>query len=280
LRTGIVTIVSGILPAGEQKNRGYGLISAALRLEWEALMTFTRRRKFVLAALLCYWPGIFILTHVPALPKWVLKAELGDKGPHFEAYLGLVFLWWFALYPYKRVHWFKPGVYVTICAMAVYGTLDEWLQGFVGRTPDVWDFAADMAGVMAGLLLLTFLEFWLAAAAVGSAVLFAAINVLHTDIVQMLPTTSAMFFLVGYAAIAVCWVNHLALRYRLHSPHRMWLPAALVGPLAVLAAVHICAALVHGNHHISPIIAGLGGITAVVGTAWVSGIVRARKECR
>jgi VanZ family protein len=234
-------------------------------------MTFTQWRKLVLAALLLYWPAIFTLTHVPRLPKWVAQTQLGDKTPHFLAYLGLVFLWWFAIRPYKRVNWFKGAVWVTLAAMAIYGTLDEWLQGFVQRTPDVWDFAADMTGVTAGLVLLTMFDFWLAALLVGTSVIFASVNLIQTDIVTILPMSSAVFYLVGYALIAVVWVNHLNMRYKLESGDPRWLPVALLVPLAIMAVVHGYAALVIHHIHASSIVAGLAGITAVIGTVWLSG---------
>jgi VanZ family protein len=237
-------------------------------------MTFTRRRKFVLAALLLYWPAIFTLTHVPQLPQWVGQTQLGDKTPHFLAYLGLVFLWWFAISPYKRVNWFKVAVWGTFAAMAIYGALDEWLQGFVHRTPDVWDFVTDMAGVTAGLVLLTVFDFWLAALLVGSCVVFASVNMMQTDIVALMPMSSAIFYLVAYALIAVVWVNHLNMRFRLEPGNPRWLPVALLVPLAMLAATHSYAALVLHRTHASSVIAGLAGITTIIGTVWLSSLWR------
>jgi VanZ family protein len=239
-------------------------------------MTFTRRRKFVLAALMLYWPAIFVLTHVPHLPKWVIKTQLGDKTPHFLAYLGLVFLWWFAISPHKRVDWFGARVWITIAAMAIYGTLDEWLQGYVGRNPDVWDFAADMAGAIAGLLLLTVFEFWAAALIVGSGVVFGATSIMRMDIVMLMPRTSPVFYLFSYALISGCWVNHLARRHNLVPGDPRWLPAALLVPLALVVIVHGYAALVVGRSHVSPVVAGLTAIITVVGTVWLVGVLRYR----
>lgn len=239
-------------------------------------MTFTRRRKFVLAALMLYWPAIFILTHIPYLPKWFVQTQLGDKTPHFLAYLGLVFLWWFAISPHKKVDWFGVRVWLTIAAMAIYGTLDEWLQGHVGRNPDVLDFAADMAGVITGLLLLTVFEFWAAALIVGSGIVFGATNIMRMDIVTLMPHSSPLFYLFSYAMICGCWVNHLHRSYKLTSEHPRWLPAALVMPLCLIAFVHGYAAIFLQRRHVSPVIAGLAAVIAVVGTLWITGILRRR----
>jgi VanZ family protein len=237
-------------------------------------MTFTRRRKFVLAALLLYWPAIFTLTHVPQLPQWVGQTQLGDKTPHFLAYLGLVFLLWFAVSPYKRVDWFKWTVWMTLAAMAIYGTLDEWLQGFVNRMPDVWDFVADMAGVTTGLLLLTVFDFWLASLLVGTCVIFASVNVMQTDIVALMPVSSTVFYLVAYALVAAVWVNHIKMRHKLEPGDPRWLPVAMLVPLAIIAAVHGYASLVTHRIHPSSITAGLAGIIVVIGTVWLSGVLR------
>jgi hypothetical protein len=237
-------------------------------------MTFTRRRKFVLAALLVYWPFIFFLTHIPQLPGWVNllswtgEVGLGDKTPHFLVYLGLVFLWWFTFYPYERVNWFGIGVYVSILALAVYGALDEWLQGFVHRSPDVHDFAADMAGVLTGLVLLTCLDFWLAAVVVAAAVLFASLNVMAADIVSFSLAGSTAFFLLGYAALTICWVNHLAQRFSLRPGDRMWLSSAAFVPLATLTVTHGYAAI-HGRHHPASIIAALSAIAITLIASWI-----------
>jgi hypothetical protein len=211
---------------------------------------------------------------MPVLPKWFIRTQLGDKIPHFLAYLGLVFLWWFAISPYKRVHWLRPQVWITICTMAIYGTLDEWLQGFVNRSPDVWDFAADMAGVLSGLALLTFFDFWAAAIIVGCGVIFGAAVLVQTDLVAVMPVSGAVFYLVGYALVTGCWVCYLSRRYRLEPPQQRWLPLALLLPLVLLAVVHGCAALVLGRTRLAAPLAGLMGIVVVAATAWFSGHLR------
>jgi len=243
-------------------------------------MTLTRRRKVVLAALLLYWPAIFILTHIPNtyLSQWVIATQIGDKTPHFLAYLGLVFLWWFMISPYRKVDWFRPAVWVTIAIMAVYGTLDEWLQGFVGRQPDIWDFAADMAGVISALLLLTFVEFWGAALIVGGSIVFAATNIMRIDIVGLMPRTSPIFYLISYALIAACWTNHLSLRYWLNPPDRRWLPLALLMPLAFMTFTHAYSAWALDRTHTSPLVAGSAGIVVVIATRWLYGLLRPKPQ--
>ena len=118
-------------------------------------MALSRRQKLVLAALLMYWPAIFIETHIPQIPRWVSQVVASDKVMHFVAYFFLSFLLWFAANPNKKVHWRKPSVWLILFVVVWYGVIDEWLQMYVGRNTDVRDFFADLAGAITGLMILS-----------------------------------------------------------------------------------------------------------------------------
>lgn len=100
-----------------------------------------------------YWMGMFALTHVPA-PMHVPSVPAGsDKAVHFALFGGLA---WLGI-RYRLAVDLKPrlaawiawaGVYV------IYAALDEWLQRFVHRTPSLYDWLADVAGVATATLLL------------------------------------------------------------------------------------------------------------------------------
>ncbi len=92
-----------------------------------------------------YWAVMFKLTHVP-------PAELGPPGPlsdkqlHFLAYLILSFLLGTTLvliFPGRR-RWIPLALIATGMA---YGGVDELTQPLVGRTCDIYDWFADVAGV-------------------------------------------------------------------------------------------------------------------------------------
>ena len=108
-------------------------------------MKFFRRHVLTIAALILYWPGIFILTHIPvSVPFLILRLQASDKILHFVAYLFLVFLLWFSINPDVKVNWRKASVWWILFVVVWYGVIDEWLQGYVGRSPDAMDFAADL----------------------------------------------------------------------------------------------------------------------------------------
>ncbi len=101
-------------------------------------------------ALPAYWVFLFTTTHLPKLsfgedaPRWT------DKAAHVSGYALLAFLVW------RFVESFAAPVssqfaWRVLLLIAVYAAVDEWLQAFVGRGPDVADWAWDMVGSAAAL---------------------------------------------------------------------------------------------------------------------------------
>ena len=90
------------------------------------------------------------LPHVPLFPH-------ADKLVHLIEYLVLGALL------FRSLCYDLSGnpVWATIIALpagTLFGALDEWHQGFVGRTTDVWDLAVDVAGLSLGILIAALLN--------------------------------------------------------------------------------------------------------------------------
>jgi VanZ family protein len=106
-------------------------------------------RKYAAATVVLaagYWAAIFLATHLPI--KVDAEATGADKIAHFVMYATLAALVLSAVAAFRPV-----GARATagvVLAAAAYGALDEWTQGFVGRTSDFWDWMADTAGAICG----------------------------------------------------------------------------------------------------------------------------------
>lgn len=101
--------------------------------------------------LAAYWAVIFALTHTPVAPGVLPSGWMLDKPIHAGMYAGLAF---FLVRYIRQVFTFGSGARFAACLfiVAVYAALDEWSQGFVGRTPSLGDVGADLLGGSCGLI--------------------------------------------------------------------------------------------------------------------------------
>ena len=244
------------------------------------------RQKITLILLVFYWPTLFILAHIP-IPQFVQQAHVSDKTLHFLAYLVLVFLFWFTISPDKMVRWRRTAVWWVLLVMIGYGVADEWLQGCVGRSCDIRDFAADLVGVLAGLILLSFFTFWPAALLVAGATIFGITNVSRTNLADVLPITNAMFHLFGYAIFTMLWLQFIDIflsGYGLtlrqdespKPPKLRWLVIALALPTGFLLAVKLSSAILGRGFRPMDVILAVVGIVAAVAAIYLTALFRRR----
>jgi VanZ family protein len=101
----------------------------------------------VRAALPLFWLLAFAATHTPArhLPETPIS---NDKIQHFLAYGVLGFLLTATLATWRPWSWRLVAGGIAIAAL--YGIFDELTQTLVGRTADLKDWIADVAGATAG----------------------------------------------------------------------------------------------------------------------------------
>lgn len=101
----------------------------------------------VLAAV--YFLALFVGTHLP--PGQIGPPGISDKLAHFMGYAGLAVLvlavWELSTGRLEARHFFAVWL-----AGTVYGALDEWTQIPVGRTCDMNDWAADVIGIVIGIV--------------------------------------------------------------------------------------------------------------------------------
>jgi len=232
------------------------------------------RRKVLILLLALYWPVLFILAHI-RMPEIVRQAGVSDKTLHFLAYMILVFLLWGVISPYQKVHWCKATVWWLLLVVVGYGVVDEWLQGYIGRTPDARDFLADLGGTMMSLGLLSFLDFWLVATILSALTLFMLNCLTHADLTSLLPAANPILHFLGYGLLAALWI-----RYRSHSrpeKPRRWghAPWAFLVAMGVLAAIKSIAWTQGKRPAIGDLlIAATGIVVAVVASSLVNQDIR------
>jgi VanZ family protein len=242
-------------------------------------MTLSRRQKLTTLALVFYWPAIFVLAHIP-IPALVREAGVSDKSLHFAAYLVLGFLLWFSISPDGGVDWRKATVWRAALAVVLYGVADELLQAAVGRSCDVLDFTADLAGALAGFILFAFLAFWPSLLAVTGITIFLLTNLARANVAEMLPIASATYYVAAYGFLALLWIQHIRLHLSPRAPGLRWVAWALAIPGCFLLIVKLGSVVLGKNFTWAGVAFSAGGIAAVVLIFLVAAFCQRRTQKR
>ena len=107
-----------------------------------------RWKKATGALLVCYWLALFLGTHMPHPPQSIVAS---DKSLHFAAYAGLAFLVSSNWLLRRALDW-RQRIRIFVL-LAAFGVIDEITQIPVGRQCDLFDWIADVLGILAGSLL-------------------------------------------------------------------------------------------------------------------------------
>ena len=192
--------------------------------------------------LLIYWPGLFILTHIP-VPQLARESGMSDKTMHVLAYLVLTFFFWHTISPYMRIDWKKAKAWLALGAMVWYGAIDEYLQGQVGRSADVGDFLADLGGIFFGLAIMTVLPFWPGALAISGIFIFLLTNLSKIAVLYPQMHVNVAFGFVAYAIFTLIWIQNISRYFQLNMRSLKWFFVVMAGPTCLLLVVKLSSPL-------------------------------------
>jgi len=191
----------------------------------------------MLVAIGFYWPAIFIATHIPISGEFIQDAGMSDKVMHFLAYLALVSIAWFAVSPFERVNWKKNKVWIILAAVVLYGAFDEWLQGFVGRSPDIFDFFANVSAALTALIIVTFLTFWPAVLTLATFFIFAITCLTSPNITFQNEFINSAFFFLSYTFFTLVWIQSSQRIWNIKKSQAKWFISSIGVPTAALTVM-------------------------------------------
>jgi len=227
-------------------------------------MTLIRRQKAVIAALVLYWPTLFVLAHIP-VPQVVRAAHMSDKSLHLLAYMILTFLLWSAVRPLEKVRWRNAAVWWIVAVVLVYGVCDECLQNFVAsRTMDPMDYLADVAGTMTALAVLAVTSFWPASVLIVGATIYTLAVVTRSNLTALLPVTMTLFHLTTHAVFTLLWMGCLRQWLNPKRNTGLWLIASISLPLLLVLVTRVSTAISGKVLETSDTISAIAGILAAV----------------
>lgn len=253
-------------------------INQLLKVFGRFLRAPTLRQKLTITLLLLYWPAIFIATHIPKVPSWVIRTHLSDKILHGLGYLVLICLLWAAIKPFEKVNWRKATVWWILFVVVWYGVLDEWLQGYVGRNSSAMDFFADLAGAIGGLILLSIFSFWSMSLLVTGAAIFILTSLIQANLAELLPVVNVAFHLFAYGLFSLLWIRCMYNLLPVEPPQSRWLIGALALPTGFLLSIELFS-VVAGNT-VSPlcVIISIAVIVGVVGIHYITAFFRKNRD--
>jgi VanZ family protein len=230
----------------------------------------TGRQKITIAAFVFYFIALAIASHIP-IPQIVYKAEVSDKWLHFLAYLNFVFLLWFSVRPNGKVNWRSPPVWIILISVTAYGGLDEFIQPYFGRTKDLYDFTANVKGILTGFAILTFMTFWQALLVALAITIFSITNLARANLSNLVPITDTLFNFFAYAFFAIAWIRFIKL-YLPFKSKAILLTLALSVPILFMFAVK-AGSLILGRHFgPNDLLFGASGIIAAVVVSYLAGL--------
>jgi hypothetical protein len=220
-------------------------------------MKLLRRHKAVLFTLGVYWPAIFWLTHIP-VPAVARQSGMSDKEMHILAYFVLTFLVWFAVNPYQKTQWNRAKSWVVLVGVLGYAAIDEYLQGYVGRSADMQDFIADIFGIILALGLLSLIDFWPAMLVSSAIYIFVICN--FSKLLSLRVYWGVAFYFTAFAAFTVIWIQYLDRMGHLTKKRAVGFAKSLAVPAFLLVAVKLNALMLGGSIDGANLIIGLMGV--------------------
>ena len=109
------------------------------------------RRGGLAVVAIAYAVTLVLATHYPKPEQLLGRYGHADKLLHFVAYFFLAMFVAAAVWGAGR--WSRRAAVAVALALAAFGGIDEITQPLFGRTADVFDWAADCAGIAVGILL-------------------------------------------------------------------------------------------------------------------------------
>jgi len=223
----------------------------------------------MLIAVGLYWPALFVATHIPLPTELVRSAGMSDKTMHFLAYLALVSIAWFAVSPFEKVNWKNKKVWIILAAVILYGAFDEWLQDFVGRSSEMFDFFADIAAALTALLILTFLTFWPAVLTLASIFIFSITCLTRPNIAFMNELANSAFYFFSYSFFTLVWIQSSERLWNIKRSKSKWIISSAGIPIAALTVMTIGAKVSGKNIWHMDIITAASAITITTATSYI-----------
>ncbi len=206
------------------------------------IMKTGQEQKIFRIILIFYWLGIFIATHIP-VPNWARQTGMSDKTMHFVAYMILSLLLWLGTSFEKKADWKRLRPWLLSAIIIIYGIADELSQHFMNRSTDIKDFTSNLAGIAAGMVIVSFLSAYHIAMVLITVCPLLAPSIVRTHLIKQGSTLEYAAYAAGFAIITAAWIRYLFFIFNVNIRKIKSLPAFFAPPAATVLIVKIYAQL-------------------------------------
>jgi VanZ family protein len=179
----------------------------------------------------------------------------------------------------RKVSWRRASAWWVLLAMAVYGVADELLQRYMAtRSCDVRDYVADLVGSLTGLILFSFLNFWLVLLIVVGITIFTLTNIARANLTDLIPITNAMFHFFAYGFFALVWIQYIHLYLLPKAQGVKWLIVSLALPVGLLASVKLFSIILGREFVVQDVIISIAAIIVTIFIVYLITLIRRPQE--
>ena len=230
-------------------------------------MALPQRHKITPLIAAAYCLSLVAATHIP-IPNWVRKTGFSDKTMHYFAYFILACLLWLAVSPYKKANWRQFRPWLILLTVILYGILDEVVQGFVGRSPDLFDFLSDIIGALTGFIAVSLLGFGHTMLLIAIVAAFALPGIINSGLIASGGPVEVIISFAAFLCLSAGWILDKRPILNLKPGRVYFIITSLLLPAAVLAGVKLFCVLRGTDFGAAAIIAAAAGIVTATLTAF------------
>ncbi len=204
------------------------------------IMKTDKEQKLFTIILIFYWLGILIATHI-SVPNWTRQMGMSDKTMHFAAYMILTLLLWLGTSFEIKADWKRLRPWLLSVIVLIYGAADELSQHFMNRSTDIKDFAANLAGMAAGMAIVSFLSAHHIIMIIITVCPLFAPSIVKAKLIAQGSILEIAAYAAGFVIITTAWKIYLSSIFRLNLRKNKLLPIFFAPPIGIVLIVKIYA---------------------------------------
>ena len=196
---------------------------------------------------------------------------MSDKTMHFIAFFALAIMLWLTVSFEKKANWLELKTWLISLLTVIYAIIDEYLQSLMNRSADVYDIAADVAGVLTALIVMTFITGVNGLMVLVNLSVFIPPYIINSGLIKSSSILESVVYFLGFAILTASWIAYLKTVAFLKLDWWEWVFSAGCFAAFILTAVNFFAHFTDKPFSNVALISAAAAILLTVTTAFIIG---------